>query len=184
MTKQEVTVLFVCTANVCRSPLAEAWAIGHASQANAPLRARSASIHEVTRKVHPMVERILGERNQKPVRTHSQPLSSQLVDEADLIMTMTGRHAISVAGKFRAARTKVFMLDHFVRAAPPRSMDESITAWLRQINKMPRTYPNQMDANDIADPVDQDEDTFRAISDQIDAATQRLVGLVAGTVSG
>ncbi len=172
-------VLLVCTANVCRSPLAHAFTVGHAAAGAYPIKVASASVDTKVRHVHPLVETILGERGQQPARSISQPLSNEVVDASDLILTMTGDHAIAVAGQFRAALFKVFMLDHFVTTARPKHGNESLDEWLDAVRRLPRTYPNQPGATDVPDPVNKDEATFRSIAATIDDLTARLTRLLA-----
>jgi protein-tyrosine-phosphatase len=147
----------------------------HARAAGAKMQFASASVHDQIRPTHPLVIQILSEQKLAPRRTNSQPLSKGLAKAADLIVTMTGAHAISVAGKFRDSRANVFMLDHFVQLMRPLAAHETLDDWLADLRRQPRMYPNHPGAQDIIDPVNKDEETFRAIATQIDGLTEQIV---------
>ena len=146
----------------------------HVRAAGATMQVASASVHDQIRSTHPLVIQILSEQQLTPRRTNSQPLSNDLVKAADLIVTMTGAHAISVAGKFRDSRANVFVLDHLVQLMRPMAANETLDDWFADMRRQPRMYPNHPGAQDITDPVDKDEETFRSIAAQIDGLTEQL----------
>ena len=158
--------------------MAEALMTKHASSAGLHIVASSASVDPDRRVLHPLVIRILDESGVVLGPTWSQPLSKELVDRSDLILTMTGEHAITVAGRFRKAKTKVFMLDHFVRIARARDGDESLDDWLADVQEHSRSYPDHPGAQDVLDPIGKDEATFRAVCGQIDALVARIAQIL------
>lgn len=174
-----VRILFVCTANVCRSPLAEGLMTKHAKRLASPIVASSASVDSVARIVHPIVVKLLAEQGIEPSHTESQPLDRSLVDGADLVLTMTAEHALAVAGRHREATHRVFMLDHFAHVAPYPDPGSDIAGWLAALYQQPRLYGVNHDAHDIEDPIGGDETTFRRIATQIDALTARVADLLA-----
>lgn len=168
-------LLFVCTANVCRSPLAEAFANGYARRARLNVASTSASVQDVVRRTHPWVLDELASRRLDLGRSTSQPLTTDLVDAADLVLTMTGQHAIAVASQFRHATGKIFILDHLVQVIPSPEPGQSIDEWLAPLDAVPRKYPAHPGVRDVPDPIGGDEATFRRVADLIDELVTRLM---------
>lgn len=131
----------------------------------------SAGVDRERRSVHSLVIEILAERGIELEPRLGQPLSAQLVDDADVILAMTGHHAIDVAAQFREVKRKVFVLDHFVAAVPPRREFSDTDEWLEAIGRLARPYPSHPDIRDVPDPMGRDEASFRAVIDQLDALT-------------
>ena len=116
-----LTLLFVCTGNTCRSPMAEAllrialptsspWTTASAGLSACPgCRASEAAISAI--------DEIGGD-----LRGHrSQPVSTQLVQAAAAIVVMTGAHAQQLIARYPAARDKLFLMRSFDPEAPAES---------------------------------------------------------------
>ena len=86
-------VLFVCTANICRSPMAEATFNALAGDTGLPWRARSAGVFAAEGyPMAPEAREVLAESG-IPVGEHrSRPLTQEMLREADLVLAMTPRH--------------------------------------------------------------------------------------------
>jgi protein-tyrosine phosphatase len=101
-------VLFVCTGNTCRSPMAAAWfhhlckerGIGHIEVDSAGLATRPRD------SVSAKAREVLAENGLIPLRLRSQLLQAKLVWSADLIMTMTGQHHELLVSRFPMATKK------------------------------------------------------------------------------
>ena len=154
--------------------MAAALTVKHAATTGLKVAVWSAGLESERRAIHPLVVQILAERGIGLGRTQSQALSPALVDESDLILTMTGEHAIAVAARYRQAKTKVFMLDHFAQLARPTRADEDLEDWLAEVRHHRRSYPDHPGACDVLDPIGKSEETFRAISAEIDELTARV----------
>ncbi|WP_400162246.1 low molecular weight protein arginine phosphatase [Brevibacillus sp. TJ4] len=105
-------ILFVCTGNTCRSPMAEAlfrtkakgqgWEIRSAGVA--AFDGQPASRHAVD---------VLRERGIESEHQASR-INDELVDWSDLILTMTHNHKQAILAYYPAARSKVYTLREFV----------------------------------------------------------------------
>jgi L-threonylcarbamoyladenylate synthase len=112
-------ILFVCTGNTCRSPMAEAIALHLLAQRNADAgvrtRIRSAGIsaydgEPVSAEAVRAVQAI--GINAAPIERHnSRELSRQALAEADIIFAMTSGHARAVAAIDPSSAAKVVTLD-------------------------------------------------------------------------
>jgi RpiB/LacA/LacB family sugar-phosphate isomerase len=131
------TVLFVCTGNICRSPMAEALfrlAVGDASS----YRAFSAGLDAVNgsppsaHAVQAMRELGADISDQR-----SRPLHAELVAQADYIFGMTRSHVETITLLYPAAAEKAFLVREFEEDLPAHEKDipdpigESYAAYIR-----------------------------------------------------
>jgi RpiB/LacA/LacB family sugar-phosphate isomerase len=119
------TILFICTGNVCRSPMAEALFL-HATKGRGEFRVYSAGIGAMdgqpptTHSVRAMRELGVDISAQR-----SRMLSADLVRQADFIFGMTHGHVDTVALMYPAAAEKTFLLREFDETLDPYEKDIS-----------------------------------------------------------
>ncbi|NJK93493.1 MAG: ribose 5-phosphate isomerase B, partial [Blastochloris sp.] len=142
-------VLFVCTGNTCRSPMAEGF-FREISREDSGLTCGSAGIGAVggqpasRNSVVVMEELGLDIRNSR-----SKPITAELIEEADFILVMTYSHLDSLLLLHPQASDKVFLLREFLPA-------------------------NDRSSREIIDPFGQSLDAYRNCRDQIRAAMEPL----------
>ena len=141
-------LIFVCTGNTCRSPMAEGllrkllgedrgWEISSAGVCAANGWPASANAVEALR-----------EKEIDGSGLTSQALTPDLIARADLLITMTEGHRQAVLTAAPESESKVFLLKSFGVAKC---------------------------ATDIYDPVGEDLDVYRRVRDEIDAALPDLI---------
>jgi len=140
-------IVFVCTGNLCRSPMAEyllrarlargsEWEVGSAGVAAVPGAPASEAAVLVLREIG------------VDLRPHrSRQLTADLVDKAALVVVMTAGHRELVRAMVPRALEKTFLLRDFDRAAERR---------------------------DVEDPIGMSVAAYRDVRDQIDAALPGL----------
>jgi RpiB/LacA/LacB family sugar-phosphate isomerase len=119
------TILFLCTGNVCRSPMAEGL-FRHAVKGRGEFRVLSAGIGAVdgepptNHSVQAMREIGINISQQR-----SRALTAELVRSADLILGMTHSHTDTVGLLYPAAAEKTFLLREFDETLEPYEKDIS-----------------------------------------------------------
>lgn len=109
-----MNILFVCTGNTCRSPMAQGLMDKIAKEKGGYLKAKSAGIfafdgQRVTREA---VE-ALKEEGIDISDHRANIIHRDLLEEADLILTMTVSHKHALLSKFRFAEGKVYTLKEY-----------------------------------------------------------------------
>ena len=146
-------VLFVCTGNICRSPMAQGL-FADLLRGRRDIEVTSAGIGAVggqvpsTHSVEVMAELGLDIRH-----IRSKPLMAETVRKADFIFVMTYGHLDSMLLLFPSAAEKTFLLREFETDFPVMERE-------------------------VSDPIGQSREVYRACRDQMRAALPRLLDLV------
>ncbi len=119
------TILFICTGNVCRSPMAEAL-FRRAVSGRGEFRVLSAGLGALDgQPPSPYSVRAMGELGVDISAQRSRMLTVDLVREADLILGMTHSHVDTVALLYPPAAEKTFLLREFDETLEPYEKDIS-----------------------------------------------------------
>ena len=185
------TVLFVCTGNICRSPLAERVARARLDErygaGAAHLRVGSAGTRATAgRRMDPASAAVLRELGGDPAGFGSRPLTGALAAAADLTLTMTRAHRSDVLGRAPRALSRTFTLreaagllgtlpDGPPAEGPP---EEAARALVAQLAAARARRPGGPD-DDVRDPIGQPAEVHaevgRAIADALTPLLDRLV---------
>ncbi len=112
--KKPEIILFVCTGNTCRSPMAEA--LFNALFAKDGRRATSAGLYATGAPISHNAARALRNRGIEPTPDNdytahiSRTVTEEMVREADLVVGMTGNHAMELMFRFPQYASKIFTM--------------------------------------------------------------------------
>ena len=120
-----LNVLFVCTANICRSPFMEITARELAGP-DAPVEFSSAGTHGF--REYPMDSVMAGALTERGLSADtflSRPLTADLIEDADLVLTAEASHRAFILDDHAAAFRKVFTLGQVAEVV--RNSPEGLT---------------------------------------------------------
>jgi protein-tyrosine phosphatase len=192
-------ILFVCTGNTCRSPIAERLLRHKAAQAGLKLEVRSAGIAASDGAPVSENARILLERRGIEASGKAQSVTPELMDWAELVLTMTMGHKNALIQRFPDAVEKIRTLKEYAiddpetirlrreaeRLAGELQMkialsepigDEERRRWV----ELERALPS----DDVADPFGGDLAVYEATADEIDRLLERVLQKLTASNSG
>ena len=123
---RERLILFVCTGNVCRSPMA-ACLFSRLEDLPGGCHPESAGVAAIEglRASVPAVS-VMKSRG-LDLRAHrSQPVTARLVDRAYMILTMTRGHKRAIVDRFPVGADKTYLLRDFDSVSPGAEIDDPI----------------------------------------------------------
>lgn len=107
-------VLFVCTANICRSPMAGAIFNALAEDEGLAIRAESAGVAALKgEEIAPNASIALGEAGIYPGEHHARQVSRAMIEEADLVLVMGPRHIVKLRRLFGDLSDRVYTLPEY-----------------------------------------------------------------------
>jgi glycine hydroxymethyltransferase len=152
------TVLFVCTGNICRSPMAEGL-FRHATKGRNEFRVFSAGVGAVDGlPPSEYAVRALRELGIDISKQRSRMLTADLVNEADYIFGMTHSHVDAITLLYPQAAEKTFLL---------REFDETLESY----------------ENDISDPIGGSYEVYLNCRDQIEQGIASMLKFIEQTSS-
>ena len=115
MSDSDLTVLFVCTGNTCRSPMAEQIFNEQAKDLSA--HASSAGLNaNPSSPINPQAADALTHLGYSPKEHSSTLVSTEAVEEADVILTFTENQKNELGQRFPAAIEKVFTISEYANS--------------------------------------------------------------------
>jgi protein-tyrosine phosphatase len=175
-------ILFVCTANICRSPMAHALLQARVGSHAPEVAIASAGLLEPGQPAAAGTLRLL-EQIRIDGRSHvSRTLNTELIRRSDLVLGMERRHVQEAAVLVPEAFPRMFTLKELVRrgnSMGPRHQ-ETLAQWLTRANagRSPRDLLGADPADDISDPYGGDEHDYERTFRELDRLVSELVDLL------
>lgn len=180
---EQLDIVFVCTGNRARSPLAEALLrrqIDSLTVGSLALSARSRGLLELGPILAlPEMQAVATELevDLSPHRAHAIHVGE--LRDADLVLGFEPSHVAAAVIDGRSRRERTFTLLEFIDSMNPHvpagSGLEGVTSWLDEAHRA-RAGRNPLSAPSIEDPLGRSRDTFRRIALQVDNSVSRLAG--------
>lgn len=162
-------VLTVCTANVCRSPLAEALLRHRLDPAR--FAVESAGVRALDGgRTDPHVVQLLTRRGIATADLTPRQLTPEIARQADLVLTATRDHRGQVLEVFPGALRRTFTLLEFAALAG-RAEGDDAAAVVRTAAMLRSEGPAEVD---IDDPIGQPDAVHDAVAAQIEDATAAI----------
>ncbi len=153
------TILFICTGNVCRSPMAEGL-FRHLTRERGEYEILSAGVGAIDgQRPSPFAIQALQELGIDLSAQRSQALTAELVQRADYVFGMTQGHVDTVALLYPKAGEKTFLL---------REFDDTLQGYEK----------------DIPDPIGEGLEVYRECRDKIEQGLQSVLRYLEQSATG
>lgn len=176
-------ILFVCHANLCRSPMAEylaGWLM-----AKLPVEVASAGVAAQNgRPMHPFAAQIAANTGRDPAEFRSRALTASHVAEAALVLTATRRQRAACVALVPTAVHRTFTLRQFGRLAELADAPETTTAGalgaavLAAVAARGRLQPAAPTDEDLPDPIGGTPTDFRRCAREIERSLTPVAALI------
>lgn len=142
-----MNILFVCTGNTCRSCMAEAIANNLSLDSGIDIKFSSAGIYAVKGQVASSnASKVMKEMGIDLSNHIATPVTQDIVEETDLVLTVTKAHKSMVISHFEGSREKTFTLMEYIG-----------------------------EDGDVADPISGDIEVYRNCAAQLRSAVEKLL---------
>ncbi len=179
-------VLFVCHANMCRSPMAEF--IARRMLAGLPLAVASAGTDAIDgAAMHPYAVEVTTATGADPTAFRTRRLRAEHLTGAALVLTATRRQRSACTSLAPAALTRTFTLRQFARLAAearPAEAEADAGTPLRAavsaaVRARGRLQPAAPGAEDLRDPIGGSPADFRRCAEEIERSIRPVLALIA-----
>jgi protein-tyrosine-phosphatase len=183
-------ILFVCTGNTCRSPMAQALFNQLAARHQLPVQALSAGVSATTgTPISDQTKAILRNRGVTEA-LFSTELSQEILNRSSVILTMTLNHKRLVIQRYPSAIDKTFTLREYVESDPEvlaviaeraslysdmhlkKALNQEITK--EEINQLAQ-LEHKLPHDDIADPFGGDYHEYEHCANEIEGCILKLI---------
>ena len=182
-------VLMVCTANQCRSAMAEHLLRDAGSALGLDWVVESAGVQARDgQSMHRSAARLLSEQSIDVDGWATRRLTRAMIEDADLVLTAAAEHRRAVVMLDPGAASKTFILLQFARFAAlagPIPIDDSAKVGVTLLDRIAQVrgelQPVGPDEDDIPDPIGKPTRAFNACFSQVQAAIESVLTPVRAT---
>ncbi len=182
-------VLFVCTGNICRSPMAAGFARSILESRCPGISVRSAGMLVSGFSPTREVMEVMARRGLDVGGHRSQRLAVALAEAPDLVVGMAREHVREVAGQAPWLASRTFTLKELARLGGeigPRESEEPLSHYLDRVASRRTELPTRGDGtgrvvsilHDVADPIGQGINVYERCAAEIRDLVIRLADLL------
>lgn len=175
-----LSVLVVCTGNICRSPAAQL--VLGAALDDSVVVTSAGTRAVVGAPVAPPMARLVARRGLDPAAFAARDLTPDLVRAADLVLTMTRRHRADVLDLAPAALRRSFLFTELPAIAEAVGTGDRATTDAARLAAVVAAAPRARavldlarHAPDVEDPYGRSDEVYERVLGTIETQTDRLV---------
>lgn len=173
-------ILFICTGNICRSPMAAALVGRDASEAGLPVMVESAGLLRGGDPADEYAIEVMATRGLDISGHRSRRLDEVSPVDFDLLLGLTREHVRSVAVDFPSVYRRSFTLKEFVRRSSERGGAFDVATRTDLIHAVqegrePSSHLGASPLDDVADPFGLPRSAFVRTADELSALGGLLV---------
>ena len=167
-------ILFVCTGNVCRSPMAEGFLRYEAERRNLDIETRSTGTHAWNGRAATIEGRKVMNEHGVSIDDHRTiELNADLVRWADLLIGMSREHVRDTVRTFPEAMDKTYTMKGLLEILGSLPPYTQTVAWLDAAASM-RQRAESIDDADIDDPIGEREAAYRRVAAEVRELIERF----------
>lgn len=175
-------ILVLCTANMCRSLMAQALLVQKLAEVGAAGSVRSAGLLREGEPPPPEVISVMAARRLDVTAHRSHVVSVGDLSASDLVLAMAREHVRHAVVTAPEAWPRAFTLKELVRRGQetgPRRPDQSLASWLARIHdgRDRSALLGDSPADDVADPIGGPLQAYATTADLLDQLVGQLVEL-------
>jgi protein-tyrosine-phosphatase len=183
VTEPAPRVLFVCTANIVRSPIAAALLEMRLKETSPEVVVESAGLRETDAILDDGALRVLDRQGVDLRGHHSRAIDSAMVGEATLVLGLEREHVRETVLLDPSIWPRIFTLKEIVRRGEeegPCQPGESVSEWIARTHagRSQRDLLGADRADDVADPYGGPPGGYEDAAEEIDDLVTRLASLV------
>ena len=190
--KAAFNIVFVCTGNICRSPMAEQMLVQKAAKEKLPISVSSAGVMAMTGDpMTPQSAEAMTQRGYTATKHVSQDLTPKILEDADLVLTATLDHRSELARMLPKASKYSFTIDEFARLtsflmADPEFQDEFkkkpketrehyLKRAMQEAVLLRGMVPTNLDPKDVIDPYGESTKVYSQVAEHIEGSLEIIV---------